>query len=87
MEEHRKELSKILGLTKRFVNLNTKDELPSWAEIYTEIGRLKERADRPEPKMNEYPQNPSPVRLLGETAPPFHYHNGSKCYLNPCVWC
>jgi len=19
--------------------------------------------------------------------PPFHYHNGCKCYQNPCVWC
>lgn len=42
-KENQKELSKILGLGRGVTGLGE----ASWAEIYTEIGRLKERAEKP----------------------------------------
>lgn len=42
MEEHQKELSKILGLSRGLTGSGN----ASWAEIYVEIGKLKERAER-----------------------------------------
>lgn len=70
MEEQQKELSKILGITKGLNNISA-----SWAEIYTEIGRLKERAEKP-PEIRYMPNN-EPMPLVGGgfgTHPPCHYH-------------
>lgn len=39
-KENQNELSKVLGLSRGLGNTN----VASWAEIYVEIGRLKERA-------------------------------------------
>lgn len=65
-----KELAKILGLSPA----------ASWSEIYVEIGRLKEMANRPQ--TINYPMNPMPLNN-----PNLHYHGAKPCYQNPCVTC
>lgn len=60
----RQELAKILGLSPT----------ASWAEIYVEIGRLKERKN--DNYAFQLPNNPN-----------LHYHGAIPCYQNPCVWC
>jgi len=50
------------------------------ADIYIEIGRLKERADT----NNTIYKVP---HLTNSTDPNLHYHHGMPCYQNPCNWC
>lgn len=73
MEENKKDLCKILDIAPT----------SSWAEIYTEIGRLKERASTPQ-KEYIFPNNPMP---LVDNNPNKHYHGQIPCYNNPCYWC
>ena len=51
----------------------------TWADIFVEIGKLKERAKNQSEYTFTYPD------FQSET--PYHYHNGMKCYNNPCTWC
>ena len=85
-KELREKFSKVLGKvpTSRF--LNEKDSPYSWEEIFNEIGKLQERAEKP-PVERYIPQNPSPLMPLNQPNPNLHYHNGAPCYQNPCVWC
>jgi len=49
---HKKELIKVLRLGGG-VSLSTSKRDVSWAEIYVEIGKLQERADRPSNVYNQ----------------------------------
>lgn len=85
MEEHQKELCRMLGLGTGLIG-QASGKLNSWAEIYEAIGKLKERADRPQ----YVPQMPlpisSPMPLMNDN-PNKHYHGQIVCYNNPCGWC
>lgn len=55
------------------------DKYSTLPQIYVRIGKLLEQVDRnqtltPIPNDNNFTTIP-------------HYHNGSPCYNNPCVWC
>ena len=82
--QHQEELTKILGLGNN--DFRTMKKTATWAEIYTAIGRLKERAEKPQEIRYVPSSEPHP---LGQ--PNFnqnlHYHNGTPCYNNPCIWC
>lgn len=82
-KELRGKFTKILGV------LNTPQKLSqdipaSWEEIFVEIGKLQERANKP-PVKEWMPYSPVGPQLLGNQQ--VHYHNGQPCYKNPCVWC
>lgn len=78
MEEHQKELSKILGIQMGI----SRNGPASWPEIYAEIGKLQERADK-QPEIRYFPSvDPMPL----SSQPNVHYHHGQPCYNNPCVW-
>lgn len=89
MEEHQKELVKILGLNSGRGLVGSRiDTLPTWAEIYVEIGKLKEKAENPEKEIRYYPSNNptnNPIPLVNNN-PNLHYHGSIPCYNNPCVW-
>ena len=85
MEENQKEIAKLLGLINTNNLINRNDKMPSWAEIYAEIGRLKEKAQNPQKEIVYMPSsNPLPLYNID---PNLHYHNGMPCRNNPCVWC
>lgn len=83
MEEHQKELCRMLGLGNGLVG-KAVDSPNSWAEIYEAIGKLKERAERPQKEIVYFP-NTNPMPLSQD--PNLHYHNGIPCRNNPCLWC
>lgn len=64
--------------------INLLYEITDNCEIYEAIGKLKERAERPQKEVVYFP---NPVQPLMNNNPNLHYHNGSPCYNNPCVWC
>lgn len=80
-EELRTKFTRVLGLygTQKGALLNGKPI--SWEEIFAEIGKLQERANRPVQPI--YPIN----QPISAGTSQVHYHNGSPCYKNPCVWC
>lgn len=84
MEQHQKELCRMLGLGTGLVG-EAVGKPNSWAEIYEAIGKLKERAEKPQKEIVYFPStNPMP---LYNNDPNLHYHNGIPCRNNPCVWC
>lgn len=91
MEEHQKELCRMLGLGTGLIG-QASNKLNSWAEIYEAIGKLKERAEKPQKEIVHFPStNPTPLGYgqlgLYRTDPNLHYHNGNPCRNNHCVWC
>jgi hypothetical protein len=85
-EKMLQELGKILGIDGRIGNTS---KIVTWAEVFTEIGRLIERANPPVKNDPFPPLNPlNPFGGIGTTTTaPHHFHDGMICYKNPCVWC
>lgn len=85
MEEQQKELSKILGITRKSDGAySSKQEPASWAEIYTEIGRLKERAEK-SAEIRYLPSNePMPLNSYQE---PFKCMCGNPVPHSYCAYC
>lgn len=81
-KELREKFSKVLGKH----SLATR-EVITWEEIFAEIGRLQERANKPAiEKYVPQPFFPGNYPTKTETQP--HYHDSAiPCYKNPCVWC
>ena len=84
MEEHQKELCRMLGLGKGLIG-QAINEPNSWAEIYEAIGKLKERAENPQKEVVYFPN--TGVMPLYNNEPNLHYHGIIPCRNNPCVWC
>ena len=87
MEDYKKELIEILGLSN---GSSYNSKVASWAEIFVEIGRLKERASKRDkesgfPIYTPIPNFPNPN--ITQPLVPVHYHGAQPCYNNPCVWC
>lgn len=81
-DEHKEILTKMLGLERPY---SAEIEPASWAEIYEAIGSLKARANQP----MQIPFNTNGYggcQPLTQTEPAYHYHNGIKCFNNPCYW-
>jgi hypothetical protein len=79
-KEHQEILTKMLGLERPY---SSEIEPAPWAEIYEAIGKLKERANQP--PVEKWINCPAPTPL-NVPHPNLHYHNGSPCYNNPCIW-
>ena len=79
-KELREKFSKVLGIVNS-TQATLNGAPPFWEAIFVEIGRLQERASRPMQPI--YPINPQPS-LAGQSEVPHHYHNGPRCYKNPC---
>jgi|APSaa5957512493_1039668.scaffolds.fasta_scaffold108568_2 hypothetical protein len=74
MEKEKKQIIKILGI----------NENAEWADIFAEIGKLQERAQKIPPMyIPPYKEPDNPLN----TNPNLHYHGTLPCYNNPCVWC
>lgn len=82
MEEHQKELYKILGL-----GMGLADKSRSWAEIYAEIGRLKERAERIPPEIIKYIPSNEPMPLGNSYQQPFKCVCGNPMPHSYCATC
>lgn len=70
----KQQIAKLLGLK----------ETADWPEIYAEIGRLKERAEK---NTTYTPIYYPPQTVSLPPNPNLHYHGEIPCYKNPCVWC
>jgi hypothetical protein len=57
MEENQKEIARLLGLIQTNDLVNRNNRTPSWAEIYAEIGRLKEKAQNTQKEIIYMPSN------------------------------
>lgn len=77
-KENQKQLTQILGIGRGLLN----EGIASWAEIYREIGRLQERAEKPPVEKFTMPCNQKSNDVQNT-----HYHDGMPCPNNPCVWC
>jgi len=77
-KEIRETLSKMLNIPEG----NIVGEA-SWAKIFEAIGALKERANN----KPSYPMYIPPVQVDPVGKIDVHYHNGTPCHNNPCVWC
>lgn len=81
-KELREKFSKVLGAPR--YGLSSTVEIFSWEEIFCEVGKLQERANRPIPPPMPFPTTPQSESKEA----PYHFHEGGiKCYKNPCVWC
>lgn len=78
--QHQEELTKILEITRTYLDggLEGMNKPATWAEIYTAIGRLKERAEKPAEIRYIPSSEPMP---LGQPNfnPNLHYHTGTPC--------
>ena len=78
----REKFSKVLGAPE--YGLSSTKVVYSWEEIFCEIGKLQERANRPIPSI---PFLTGPMQSADYKEAAFHFHNGMKCYQNPCLLC
>jgi hypothetical protein len=86
-KELREKFSKILGAPNKKKGMyDYVDERVtySWEEIFTEIGKLIERSEKP-PVEKWIPRYDIPVRNEFPKPEP-HYHGTMPCYNNPCTW-
>jgi len=89
-KEMREKLSKALGARVDHAYGKATQNIYSWEEIFTEIGKLLERAKEVDIQKNPF----TPIRRTDEqpevtpnyprTMSQPHYHSGSPCWNNPC---